>query len=422
MPSQYSVYSVHEAETPKWLPGEELAATGFIAMTFLLIVEVNIEIHRVFKRRQGIYFWAMQIGIIGCTLDALAMILRYLVPGASRVWILYTLMPTVGWATYTVAQLTVLYSRLHLVSHSQKVQRRVFYMIVIVSPILIITDWITTWPAWDPDPKVTDRWSAAEAIVERIAQVGFSIVEVTINMIYAVSLVRILKLKSNVKQRRVMLDLVYVVSLATTFDVLNIILVYVNRTGISHPIQTFAYALKFRLEFIVLNQLMAVAARGLHQNAFAEKRYHYPGASIVKHSSEQPGLSKPTISDSSDQLSAPSPTVLRAIRSPTTTDDVPRSHRSPSLGGRSKWYPPMTKSTLGNLLPGKGHARKASDEHEMMPVRLRGEKNGLRRNDQEQPEEEEVGLHEWENRRRPTLEVPWFRNGIVGICITAEGS
>lgn len=415
MPSQYSVYSVHEAETPKWLAGEELAATGFIAMTFLLIVEVNIEIHRVFKRRQGIYFWAMQIGIIGCTLDALAMILRYLVPGASRVWVLYTLMPTVGWAVYTVAQLTVLYSRLHLVSHSQKVQRRVFYMIVIVSPILIITDWITTWPAWDPDPKVTDRWSAAEAIVERIAQLGFSIVEVTINMIYAVSLVRILKLKSNVKQRRVMLDLVYVVSLATTFDVLNIILVYVNRTGISHPIQTFAYALKLRLEFIVLNQLMAVAARGLHQNAFAEKRYHHPGASVMDHGSKQPGSDKATLSDGSVQLSGPSPTVLKAIRSPTTADDIPRSHRSPSLGGGSSWYPPLTKSALRNLLPRNSHARKASDEHEMMPVSLKRKKNGLRGNDQDEPEEEEVGLHEWENGGQRILEVPWFRNGTVGI-------
>jgi hypothetical protein len=415
MPSQYSVYSVHEAETPKWLPGEELAATGFIAMTFLLIVEVNIEIHRVFERRQGIYFWAMQIGIIGCTLDALAMILRYLVPGASRVWVLYTLMPTVGWAIYTVAQLTVLYSRLHLVSHSQKVQRRVFYMIVIVSPILIVTDWITTWPAWDPDPKVTDRWSAAEAIVERIAQIGFSIVEVTINMIYAVSLVRILKLKSNVKQRRVMLDLVYVVSLATIFDVLNIILVYVNRTGISHPIQTFAYALKLRLEFIVLNQLMAVAARGLHQNPFAEKRYHYPGASTINHGSKQPGSSKATLSDGSVQLSAPPPTVLKAIRSPTTADDIPRSHRSPSLGGRSNWYPPHTKSALRNLLPQKSHARKASDEHAMVPMSPKRKKNGLRRNDLDEPEEEEVGLHEWENRGQPILEVPWFRNGRVGI-------
>lgn len=130
------------------------------------------------------------------------MILRYLVPGAERVWILYTLMPTVGWAVYTVAQLTVLYSGLHLVCRSPDVQRRISHTIVLVSPLLIIADWITIWPAWSPDPKVTDKWSAPAAIVERIAQLGFFMVEVTINAIYLVCLIRLLRLKSNVRQRR----------------------------------------------------------------------------------------------------------------------------------------------------------------------------------------------------------------------------
>ncbi|KAI4114538.1 MAG: hypothetical protein LQ338_007995 [Usnochroma carphineum] len=420
MVSEYSVYAVHEAQRLKWLPGEELAATSFIAMTYLLIVEVNIEIHRVFQRRRGIYFWAMQIGSLGCFLDATAMILRYLVPGAERVWVLYTLMPTVGWATYTVAQLTVLYSRLHLVCRSPAIQRRVFYMIVIVSPILIIADWITIWPAWDPDPKVTDKWSAPAAIVERIAQIGFSIVEVTINIIYVICLIRLLRLKSNVRQRRVMLDLMYVIAIAVTFDVLNIILVYVNRTGISHPIQTFSYALKLRLEFVVLNQLMAVAARGLGQNrnTFAEKRYHYPSSidtSTFKRSMKKPdkgGDSEslelcPSNNTTTDvQISAPSPTVLKP---PATLDEDQRRHRSrPSLGGNSNWYPPHMESPLRNLLPRSTSRRKSSDEHEMVPVKVKRRRNGLRRNEEDEPEEDMIGVHEWENNGQHVLVVPWF--------------
>lgn len=60
MPNEYSVHSIREAERPKWLPGEEFAATAFIMMTYFLTIAVNIAIHRVFRRRQGIYFWAMQ--------------------------------------------------------------------------------------------------------------------------------------------------------------------------------------------------------------------------------------------------------------------------------------------------------------------------------------------------------------------------
>ena len=59
------------------------------------------------------------------------------------------------------------------------------------------------------------------------------------------------------------------------FDVLVVILLYFNQTGISHPVQSFSYALKLKLEFVVLNQLMAVAARGLRKETFEEQRYHH---------------------------------------------------------------------------------------------------------------------------------------------------
>ena len=183
MVSAYSVHSIDESGPPDWLPGEARAASAFLAMSLLLVAEINIQIHRVFKRRRGVYFWAMQVGSLGCAVDAIGVMMKNLVPHSHRVWPLYTLMATTGWATYTVAQLMVLYSRLHLVLNSLLVQKCVFYTIAVVSPLLIVTDWTTTWPAWNP--KTTARWSTPEAIVERIAQLGFSTVEVTINIISA---------------------------------------------------------------------------------------------------------------------------------------------------------------------------------------------------------------------------------------------
>lgn len=305
-------------------------------------------------------------------------------------------------------------------------------MIVIISPILIVADWITIWPAWDPDPKVTDKWSAPAAIVERIAQLGFSIVEITINIIYVVYVVQLLRLKSNVRQRRVMLDLVYVNAIATTFDVLNIILVYVNRTGISHPIQTFSYALKLRLEFTVLNQLMAVAARGLgeRRNSFAEKRYHYPSSvdgstpgngwkqrtrkgDFDESIELRPSNNTTTNGNENVQISAPPRSFLKSASTQDTTDDDPRQHRSPSIGGKSNWYPPHMESPLRNLLPGKSnsYSRAGSGEQEMVPVKVKRRRNGLRRNDQDEPEEETIGVHEWERNGQHVLVIPWFREG-----------
>ena len=427
MISKYSVYAVNQANPPEWLPGEELAATAFIGMTILLIIEVNFEIQRTFKRRKGIYYWATRVGSIGCFLDAVSIILRYLVPNPQPVWALYTLLATVGWAVFTVAQLTVLYSRLHLACRNEDIQRRVLYMIVVVSPVLIIADWIVIWPAYNPDPKITDRWSAPAAIVERIAQLGFSIVEVTINAIYIVSLVRLLKLKSNVRQRRVMVDLIYVVVIASTFDVLNIILVYVNRLGICHPIQTFSYALKLRLEFTVLNQLMAVAARGIVQKreSFADQRYHYRGSVDEsatpksfkgQHEADTENMElHPSITTSDNdsvQVAAPSYPTARSsnlVSVRDANDDDAQRHERPSPDEKSSWYVPHMKTPLHNPRSQKSHPRKGSDACDMVPIKVKRRKNGLSRNDQDEPEEENIGIDEWERGAQHILVVPWFR-------------
>ncbi|KAL8792810.1 MAG: hypothetical protein Q9195_004623 [Heterodermia aff. obscurata] len=424
MPAAYSVYSVDESGLPEWLPGEALAASAFLAMALLLVVEINVQIHRVFKYRRGVYFWAMQVGSLGCAVDALAVMLKNLVPHSTKVWPLYTLMATTGWAVYTVAQLVVLYSRLHLVSHSQRIQKCVLYIIVVVSPILIVTDWTTTWPAWNP--TTSDHWSPAEAIVERIAQLGFSTVEVMINIIYAVSIVRLLKPKSSVRQRRVMLDLLYVNILAVLFDILNIVLVYVNRIGVSHPVQVFSYALKLRLEFIVLNQLMAVAARGHRRETFEELRYHHrPGVgenwdgdvskflgknetkakdeeSDRRQSSTTTGISKPS-------RSIPPPIFMAPFRSPKV-EHKSRSFLfspSPSKDRSPKSSPTRLRPPFGNAFS-KG-ARSSKDRYEESALENANKRpSTLTRNDEDEPEEEEIGLHEWERQASHNLEVPWL--------------
>ena len=299
------------------------------------------------------------------------------------------------------------------VLRNPKIQRGVFLAIVVISPILIVADWVVTWPAWDPDPA--DHWSAADAIVERIVQVGFSVIEVTINVIYAVSIIKLLQVKSSVRQRRVLLDLVYVNMIAITLDNLSIILVYVNRTGFSHPIQTFSYSMKLRLEFIVLNQLMAVAARGLRTDTFEEKRYHHRpsisdsdwniGTSLKKGGTDG-SLGEGVESKPSDATTTvPAPIFLAATGSSTTSDN--NKKKLPSLPSSSDDGSPKMRFT--QLVPGKDRARKMLRGHGGVLVRAKHKQNGLRRNDEDEPEEEEIGLHMWERRGTQVLEVPWFR-------------
>lgn len=166
-------------------------------------------------------------------------------------------------------------------------------------------------------------------------------VELILSGIYVWSLLRLLNLKSSVRQRRVMRDLIYVNAVLVLFDILVVILLYLNQTGISHPIQTFSYSLKLKLEFVVLNQLMAVAARGLRKETFEEQRYHHSSAhdefsAECRRWDEKPSSDRPEKRGDSDhdalgefpsiasaQLSVPEPVLSRGSQSrrQTTTDE-----------------------------------------------------------------------------------------------------
>jgi len=146
-----------------------MAAAAFIGAAIYIVIDLNVGIFRIFKKRRGLYYWSMQLGTLFCLVDALGVILKFLAPNTKHIWGLYTALLLCGWTVYAPAQLLVLYSRLHLVNDNHKTQRWVFYMIISTFFFLIIPTWVVVWPAYDPDPKVSSLWSPRDAIVERCA-------------------------------------------------------------------------------------------------------------------------------------------------------------------------------------------------------------------------------------------------------------
>ena len=185
-------------------------------------------------------------------------------------------------------------------------------------------------------------------------------VELILSGIYVWSLLKLLNLKSSVRQRRVMRDLIYVNVILVLFDILVVILLYLNQTGISHPIQIFSYALKLKLEFVVLNQLMAVAARGLRKETFEEQRYHHSSTQDAfsaecrrwdeKTPSDQPEKHGDSDHDAlgeypsidSTQLSVPEPVLSRGSKPQrqTTTDDEFYDHNRMKVSGIKRDHSP----------------------------------------------------------------------------------
>ena len=145
-----------------------------------------------------------------------------------------------------------------------------------------------------------------------------------------------------------MLDLIYVNVIIVLFDILVVILLYLNQVGMSHPVQTLSYALKLKLEFVVLNQLMAVAARGLQRESFEERRYHRssvkdafsaecrrwdekaPTGPPKEHSDKDHDATRKSSSTESAQLTMPEPVLSKGKQSPrhSTTDNALYDHRN----------------------------------------------------------------------------------------------
>ena len=334
----------------------------------------------------------MIVGTIGCALDTVGIVLKYFRPQSERIWPLYTLLVLLGWTMYAPAQLTVLYSRLHLISQNEKLQRWVLGMIIMVSAAMILPTWPLAWMAWNPyNKRMSSLFSSSEAIIDRITQLGYTAAESIIGVIYIRSLLRLLHLKSSVRQRRVMSDLIIVNVIAVSLDILTVILVFLNRSGISHPIQAFGYALKFKLEFVVLNQLMAVAAKGIRGESFAERRYHHPSVTSDKHS-------PPVSSKDSTMDSKPLP-------------DLPFVHdtEQPKKHGSSKTN--VSASVFG-------HARtRHDDELDYSNARLSKSRRKYHHvlagksssSEETEDSDEEIGAHMWSRNGHLVGQIPWFK-------------
>ena len=142
----YSPYAINESAPPNWLSGEHLAATAFVSMSLYLAVESNVAIYRVFTKKQGLYFWSLQVRSWAITFDALGIVFKFIAP-KPHAWPFYTLALTVGWGIFASAELLVLCSRLHLVYQNRKVQRYMFVMAWAAVPFIVLPACILDWGA-----------------------------------------------------------------------------------------------------------------------------------------------------------------------------------------------------------------------------------------------------------------------------------
>ena len=307
-------------------------ATALMGIAFYLIIEVNVTIQRFFKKKSGLYFWSLLIASWGTCLHTIAFILQWWVPASP--WVLSADFGQFGWSFMVTAQSLVLYSRLHLVIRNRNILRGALIMIIITSIAVEVPNWVTSWFALDPQPEVTKLWTPRDNIMLRISQLVLFLQESTLSLLYIWGTIKILAPNEKININRIKWDLVAVNSFIIATDLVNVVLTYTEEHYAKEPIQNFSYAFKLRIEFVVLNQLMAVTSQSRSSNYNCGGRY-------VKNSGWDRSLS----GDASDQR------------------ESPNGRRGPSSSGLSPGRPERSLYSMAALAYGKNPNAKMLRHH-----------------------------------------------------------
>ena len=234
--------------------------SAFSALALWLSIELLVQLYFTFKRCKGLYYWSCLLTTCGIILQVIGFsMLQMFAPNCPRV--LYTLIGTVGWNINDCGFSVVLYSRLHLTGCGPRLLRRLLILIVLTAivfhtPITVCAFGLAT-SSWK-------QWVKPRQAAERIQQIVFSLQETALSSIYIWNTARFLGDGNEMRTRHTIALLVitqlFVIGCDAALATMNFVDLYTLRC-MTHP---FVYALKLKIEFIVLNQLRGLVKHGLY--------------------------------------------------------------------------------------------------------------------------------------------------------------
>ena len=361
--SAYSIYDGIHGLVPEATLTEVGFISAFMALSLWLVLEFHVQVFRFFKKRSGLYFWSLLILSWGVLLHSIGYLLNWFAPDCP--WQVYALMDAIGWSMLVTAESLVLYSRMHLVTRNHKVHRFVLGMIIFTALFVQIPNWCISIPAVDRDPAISAIWSPRDSIETRIQQVAFLLQEGIISSMYIWYTGKLLKPNIQIRERKVMLDLIFVNAAVIVLDVVVIILAFTNQHLVKEPLQNLSYALKLKLEFFVLNQLLEVSQDGFSSRSGKKSRYIAPSTSAAQSPDGR------THSDDSRTLPREKQGVVVLSRSTSDGEEkFPRpSIRSPTSAHLnmepSRYMPNLSPSFSASPEPTPSPSNAVVDEYEV---------------------------------------------------------
>ncbi|KAH8732556.1 hypothetical protein GQ44DRAFT_755056 [Phaeosphaeriaceae sp. PMI808] len=246
----------------KWNPTAFCLIASFCAVAYWMSLELLVLVYVTFKRRTGLYFWSIIITTLGIILQTTGYLIKEFAHSSPP--ILTTIICKIGWISNVTGFSIVLWSRLHLVVNDPRILRGVLIMILVNgllmhTPIIVFEFGLIS--------KNHASYMRPMEIMERVQQTVFTLQESVISILYIFHTYRFLNSGYAMHTRKVVRLLVVVQAGVIAFDAGLTAFDYKNMFTLKCTIHPFVYALKLKMEFIVLNQLLALVKNGLDKPA-----------------------------------------------------------------------------------------------------------------------------------------------------------
>ncbi|KAH6668590.1 integral membrane protein [Plectosphaerella plurivora] len=245
----------------------------FLSIALYNVLELNFSIFTTFKRRNGLYFWSFTIATYGIAFNAVGYMLRHTAgsvpPNA------YATLILIGWCTMVTGQSVVLYSRLHIVMHNEKLLRGVLVMIITNAVILHIPIIVIVYGINSGNPV---PFQNAYNVYEKLQLTVFCVQELIISGLYVWETTKLLRLEKtigNTGTRRVMNHLIYVNLFVMLLDFSIVGLEFANLFEIQTAWKPFVYSAKLKLEFSILNRLVELTRNARSGHSASASAYGY---------------------------------------------------------------------------------------------------------------------------------------------------
>lgn len=239
----------------------------FSAVAWYNALELIILIFLTFNRYSGLYFWSMILSsVVGVIPHALGFLLEFFAIGPIGLAIT---LATIGWYFMVPGQSFVLYSRLHLVEQSPNVLRRILYLIIIGTIVMIVPTTVLTYSTVYVRSEASTK---GYNVMERMELAWFCAQEILIASIYIFQTINILRLRPEKEPNRskIMYELISINLVMILMDIALLVLEYLGFYVLQTTLKAAVYSVKLKLEFGVLGKLVSLVHTGRSDHTSSE--------------------------------------------------------------------------------------------------------------------------------------------------------